>query len=125
TLSVPRRLTNRTSSRRPVSGWNGWVTTTKPESSLDDAALCRLRRNPQPTPLARPRLGDHPFPDRQRTETARLQLLPQFGEKFLHADPFLDEGDGFPIDSGRACALVPRYPFPRPPQDAGIGDEVV
>ena len=47
TVSAPRRLTKRTSSRCPFSGWNGCVTTTKPEGSLDDAALCRLRRNPE------------------------------------------------------------------------------
>ena len=45
TVSAPRRLAERTSSRWPFSGWNGCVTTTKPEGSLDDAALCRVRRS--------------------------------------------------------------------------------
>src|SRR6266496_790844 len=51
TVSAPRRFTCRTSSRCPLSGWNGWVTITKPEGSLDDAALCRLRGNRQRTLL--------------------------------------------------------------------------
>ena len=36
TRPAPRRLTNKTSRRRPFSGWNGWVTTAKPKSSLHD-----------------------------------------------------------------------------------------
>src|SRR6185437_13447052 len=45
TKSPPRRLTNSTSSRCPLSTWKGCVTTTKPKSSLDDVALCHLRRH--------------------------------------------------------------------------------
>src|SRR5216684_331542 len=45
TVSAPRRFTYKTSSRCPFSGWNGWVTITKPEGSLDNAALCRLCGN--------------------------------------------------------------------------------
>ncbi len=45
TMSAPRRLAYKISSRCPFSGWNGWVTMTKPKGSLDNAALCRLRGN--------------------------------------------------------------------------------
>src|SRR6266545_2873314 len=73
TVSAPRRLAYRISSRCPFSGWNGWVTMTKPKGSLDNAALCRLRGDPQAALLAT-RLGNHPLPHRQRAETAVLQL---------------------------------------------------
>src|SRR5216684_312232 len=45
TVSAPRRLAYKISSRCPFSGWNGWVTMTKPEGPLDNAALCRLCRH--------------------------------------------------------------------------------
>ena len=82
-------------------------------------------RDAQPPTLARPRLGDHPFPHRQRAGAAGLQLLPHLGEEVLHPEVFPDEGGGPPVDSGRACALVPRDPFPGHQQKAGIGDEVI
>jgi hypothetical protein len=59
TVSAPRRLAYKISSRCPFSGWNGWVTMTKPKGPLDDAALCRDRRDPQVADLAA-RLGDRP-----------------------------------------------------------------
>src|SRR5699024_5058232 len=43
TRPAPRRLSSNTRNCCPWSGWNGWVTTTKPKSELDDAALCRNR----------------------------------------------------------------------------------
>ena len=58
------------------------MTTTKPKSSLDDAALCRLRRDAQPTELAAG-FGNHSLAHRNRPETAVLQLRPQPGEEHL------------------------------------------
>jgi hypothetical protein len=43
TTAPARRLANKTSSRRPLSGWNGCVIRTEPEGSLEATALCRLR----------------------------------------------------------------------------------
>ena len=44
TTAPARRLANKTSSRCPLSGWNGCVIRTEPEGSLEETALCRLRR---------------------------------------------------------------------------------
>src|SRR5580704_17768086 len=49
TMPAPRRLAYKISSRCPFSGWNGWVTMTKPKGSLDNAALCRLRGHAEQT----------------------------------------------------------------------------
>jgi hypothetical protein len=45
TESAPRFLANSTCNRCPRNGWNGCVTTTQPKSVLDEAALCRHRRD--------------------------------------------------------------------------------
>lgn len=92
-----RRLTYRISSSRPVSGWNRWVTTSEPNSSLDDAALCEDRREAQAMQLTvrlrthpcRRRLNsavvEKPFPYRNRGEAAALQRRPQPVEEDLDA----------------------------------------
>ena len=95
-------------------------------TSFQDAWTTRSHGwNTQTASLTRSRLQDHPFPVRQRMEAAGFQLLPQLDKESLLADPFPDEGGGHPVDSGRACALVPRNPFPGHQQKPEIGDEVV
>src|SRR5208283_3600900 len=90
TVSAPRRLAYRISSRCPFSGWNGWVTMTKPKGSLDNAALCRLRGNRQRPPLVRTRLRDKHPPGRHRPVPSFPQLAGQLIKK--PGDPVLLHG---------------------------------
>jgi hypothetical protein len=53
------------------NGWNACVTTTKPKSSLDVAALCRLRRYAQHPGSAAMRLGYLHRAHRRRKVTSR------------------------------------------------------
>ena len=109
----------------PRNGWNGCVTTTKPKSSLDDAATMPPPSESPAGAACRPRFGDHPFPHRQRTESARPATDPAARRGSPRTPMRSRTNDGGPaVDSGRACALVARHPFPRHQQKAGIGDEV-
>src|SRR6266567_3045098 len=76
TVSAPRRFTYRTSSRCPFSGWNGWVTITKPEGSLDDAALCRFRGYPE-SPYAASAFRYFHRPDRRWKVASRREPVPE------------------------------------------------
>src|SRR6266852_4650690 len=89
TVTAPRRLAYRISSRCPFSGWNGWVTMTKPEGPLDNAALCRDCRDPQAAQFPA-RLGDRPLPYRQRAETAVPERDPQPVEELPDTRPHRD-----------------------------------
>src|SRR5216684_144126 len=123
TVSAPRRLAYKISSRCPFSGWNGWVTMTKPEGPLDNAALCRDCRDAQAAQLAAA-LGDHPLPYRQRAEAAIPHLRPQLQEEVLHAPHRLDVEGRPAIHARRARAPVTPHPSPADQQEGGIGDEI-
>src|SRR6266702_2612205 len=110
TVSAPRRLAYKISSRCPFSGWNGWATMTKPKESLDNAALCRDRRNRQRPALGAARLGDQHLPRRHGTPRPGLQLAGQPGHPVL-----LDIGQRGLVDARRA--VVTAHRIPRPLQD--------
>jgi hypothetical protein len=123
TWSAPRRLTNKTSSRCPFSGWNGWVTTTKPKSSLDDAALCRDRRNPKATNLSA-FLRDRPLPHRLRSIATVLQPGPDVPQERLHPDALLYMGAGGTIGPRAAGPAISSHSLPGHPQGAQVVDEI-
>lgn len=80
-------------------------------------------RDPQ-TALLAARLGDHPFPDRKRAETAVLDRVPQPVEEVLDAPHALHVVGGLTVHSGSAGSLVAPHPNPRNQQERGIGNEV-
>src|SRR5205823_6211652 len=80
TVSAPRRLAYKISSRCPFSGWNGWVTMTKPKGSLDNAALCRLRGHPEQAHAFPMILRYLHAPHRPREVTPRGHPVPQLVE---------------------------------------------
>ena len=80
--------------------------------------------DPQPATFRRAGLRDHPFPYRQRLETAVLNLGPQLVEEFLDSHIGLHVVDTLPVHSGRARTLVAPYPIPGHQQESGVGDEV-
>src|SRR6266702_1419739 len=99
TVAPARRLANRISSRCPFSGWKGWVTTTKPKGSLDDAALCRLRghaENPDPSRCLR---DFHGFNRRREIRPGR-HPVPQPVQVILQI--LLELLDRLPVHSRRA-----------------------
>ncbi len=89
TAAGPRFLTKRTSSRSPVSGWNGCVTTTKPEGSLDGAALCRLRRHPEHTGTPTRTFRNPDRAHRRWKVAARGQSIPDLMHPSAPAAPLL------------------------------------
>src|SRR6266702_2174412 len=115
TVSAPRRLAYRISSRCPFSGWNGWVTMTKPKGSLDDAALCRLRGNSE-----RPHFSlitglrhIHP-PDRGRPMRADRGV-----HAHRHLGPSLAGQRDQPVDSRGPAARVALPHLPHADQRIG------
>src|SRR6266567_3467312 len=125
TVSAPRRLAYRTSSRCPFSGWNGWVTMTKPKGSLDNAALCRLRGNTELPEFPGITLRYHHLPYFGRPEFSRLQRIPDLAQESPDPDPVLDHGRSGLIDPCGLGALVSRHPFPGMHQERRVVDEVV
>src|ERR1039458_3544484 len=116
-------ITCRTSEGR-YSDRNGWVTMTKPEGSLNNAALCRLRGYPEFTELA-VLLRDHHLPDLRGPVFPGPQLSPDLGQEAAHAPgPALDMGSGHPVDAGRPRALIPPDAHPRFCQEVRVADEV-
>src|SRR6266542_1077822 len=81
------------------------------------------RGDPQAAQLAA-WLGDHPFPHRQRGETAILQARPQLVEESLDTRCQLNGRRGTAVHPGGLGPLVPAYPIPGHQQEAGISDKV-
>jgi fatty-acyl-CoA synthase len=123
TVSAPRRLAYRTSSRWPFSGWNGWMTTTEPERSLGTTALCRARRYPELAELAA-FLRDHHLPHRHRPELAGLQRAPDLLQERPGPDPVLDAGHRGRIDPGGPPPVVPGHARPCLGQEQRVVNEV-
>src|SRR6266566_7536828 len=94
TTPSSRRLANKTSSRCPVSGWNGWVTTSDPKRSLDAAALCRLRRHAQDSRAPAMWLRDLHRAHRRREAGARGEPVPDLVQVVLQIGLELRDSEG-------------------------------
>src|SRR6266498_5120504 len=118
------RRSKSTSRRWPVSGWNGWVTTTNSEPSLGwgDFALCALRRDRQRPLLGRAGLGNQDPTRRQRSVAAVLQHHGELVEQPVNPI-LLDLLDGQLVDA--RCTTVAAHLLPRPLQDVPAGELVV
>jgi hypothetical protein len=81
------------------------------------------RADPQAAALGRARFRDHPFPRRQRAETAVLQRVPQRAEELPDA-PRRDGCGCVAVHPGGLRALVAPDPVPCHKQERGIGDKV-
>ena len=85
-------------------------------------------RDARYTELANPsrpaRLGDLPFPYRQRPKRAVHEGGPQVTQETRGTDPLLDLGDGQAVDAGSVPALVARDPGERHDQCRRVVHEV-
>ena len=70
------------------------------------------------------RLGNHPFPDRERAEAAVLQRDPQPFEEVLDTLHGLDRVGGVTVHSSRAGSLVSPHPGPCNQQERRVNNEV-
>jgi len=83
------------------------------------------RRNAEPSVFSRlPALGDHAFPDRQRGERARLQLLPRLVQEGHDVGVIGDERGDHPVHPRGARPLIPPHPFPRNREEIRVIHEV-
>ncbi len=93
------------------------------QRGLDDPV--RDARYAQLAELSRPsRLGNQPFPHRQRPERAVLEGGPQVLQKPGHAHLLLDPGGGHAVHAGGVRALVARDPVERHDQRRRVVHEV-
>src|SRR5712691_11389469 len=118
---------NSTRSRRPDSGWNGWVTVTNDSGtsrSLRDRAVCGFRRDPEFPEFPGIAFRDHHLPYFVRPELASLQRVPDLAQEGPDPDRGLDHGRGGLVDSCGPGALVGGHALPRVHQERRVVDEV-
>src|ERR1700733_13211965 len=106
TVSPARRFTYKTSSRCPVSGWNGCITTTKPKTSLDDAALCRLRGRARITAPGHAPSTPPPTDKTTQSSTAPPAAQPAQTTKTARSQPLPDELTDRPLALRQRIALA-------------------
>jgi len=83
------------------------------------------RRNAEPSVFPRlPALGNHAFPDWQRGERARLQLLPRLAQEGHDVGIIGDERRDHPVHPRGARPLIPPHPFPRDREEIRVINEV-